>query len=96
MQFIVAHEPELILPRLAFGQMDRVLAEVTDFAAPYLNRFLAPSEAARAAEWAARIFFSYALNPTPDVDITDEASVRVLVERFVVPGLAGAKEGSTG
>lgn len=88
LRFVVDHEPALVLPRLAFGQMDGVLATVRDFAAPYLARFLPATDARRAAEWAARIFFSFALNPSPEVDLTDEESVRALVDRFVLPGLA--------
>jgi AcrR family transcriptional regulator len=88
LRFVADHEPELLLPQLAFGRMDRVLAAVSDFVAPYLAPFVSPAAAGRAAEWTARIFFSYALNPTPEVDLTDEASVRPLVERFVIPGLS--------
>lgn len=93
LRFVADHEPELILPRLAFGEMDRVLAAVSAFATPYLSRFLSPRHASRASEWVARIFFSYALNPSREVDLTDEASVRALVERFVIPGLVASKPG---
>jgi AcrR family transcriptional regulator len=92
LRFVVEHEPELLLPRLAFAEMDRVLATIADFAAPYLARFLPADEAVRAAEWSARIFFSYALNPTPDVDLGDETSVRKVVDRFVIPGVGPSNE----
>ena len=43
--------------------------------------------AGRAAEWVARLVFSYTLSPSDAVDVCDEDSVRVLVRDFVLPGL---------
>lgn len=87
LQFVLAYEPEVVLPRVAFNHADRVLAVVTEFAAPHLARFVGPEEAPRAAEWVARIVLSYTLSPAPGVDVRDEESVRRLVRAFVLPGL---------
>lgn len=88
LRFLVEHEPEVVLPRLAFHQMDAVLAAASDFATPHLQRFLADEEhARRVSEWVSRIVVSYTLTPAPDVDLTDEQSARRLVEDFVLPGL---------
>lgn len=88
LRFLMAHEPETVLSRLAFAKLDEVLAAAAGMAAPYLERWLAPDDARRAAEWVARLVLSYACTPADStVDIADEASVRRLVRTFVLPGL---------
>ena len=87
LQFLLAHEPETILPRICFAPVDRVLGTIRAFGAPYLERWVGPDEAPRAAEWVARIVLSYTLSPADDVDLADEESVRGLVRSFVLPGL---------
>src|SRR5581483_269565 len=37
LQYLLTHEPEAILPRLAFAELDRVLAAAATFAAPHLG-----------------------------------------------------------
>lgn len=92
LQFLLAHEPETILPLLAFDRMDEVLAAGRAVAAPHLARWLDPVAAARAAEWAARIVISYTTCPADDVDMADPQSVRRLVRCFVLPGLSSVPE----
>jgi AcrR family transcriptional regulator len=88
LRFLMAHEPETVLSRLAFAKLDEVLAAAATVAAPHLERHLTPDDARRAAEWAARLVLSYACTPGDShVDIADEASVRRLVRTFVLPGL---------
>ncbi|MCU1451716.1 MAG: transcriptional regulator, TetR family [Acidimicrobiales bacterium] len=87
LQFVLAYEPEVILPRVAFHHADRVLSVVTELTAPSLARYVAPQDASRAAEWVARIVLSYTLAPAAGVDVRDEESVRRLVRSFVLPGL---------
>jgi AcrR family transcriptional regulator len=86
LQYLLAHEPELVLPKLAFAQMDEVLRTAATFAGPWLARWLDDESAARVAEWAARILLSYASCPADGIDIGDEASIRSLVRTFVLPG----------
>ena len=85
LRYLVTYEPEVVLPRLAFRECDAVLAAAVDFAAPHLERFLDAVGAARAAEWATRVLISYSCLPADDVDLTDEVSVRRLVQTFVLP-----------
>ena len=88
LQFLMAHEPEAVLPRLAFAKLDEVLAAAARVAAPHLERWLDRDTALRAGEWAARLVLSYACTPGEShVDVADEASVRSLVRAFVLPGL---------
>jgi hypothetical protein len=44
-------------------------------------------DAGRGAEWVARIVLSYSCAPSPEYDLTDEASARRLVRTFVMPSL---------
>lgn len=88
LQYLLAHEPEAVLPRLAFAKLDEVLAVSAAVAAPPLERWLAPDDARRTAEWAARLVLSYACTPgDSDIRIDNAASVRRLVRAFVLPGL---------
>ncbi|HWC38184.1 MAG TPA: TetR/AcrR family transcriptional regulator [Acidimicrobiales bacterium] len=87
LQFLVIHEPELILPQISFDRAERVLARAASFAAPYLTRWLVPEEANRVGEWVTRIVISYAASPSATVDVADTESVRRLVRSFVLPGI---------
>ena len=87
LQFMLAYEPETVLPHISFRRMNEVLATAAAFVAPYLARWLPADDALRAAEWGARIVLSYTSCPADDVDLADEASARRLVQTFVLPGL---------
>lgn len=85
--YLVEHEPETVVPWLAFEHGDEFLAFATDVAAPQLVRFLPPAEARRAAEWTARVLLSFLVCPAPGFDLSDEDSARALVTTFLLPGL---------
>ncbi|HUR77169.1 MAG TPA: TetR/AcrR family transcriptional regulator [Acidimicrobiales bacterium] len=86
LKFMLDHEPEHILPLFAFTNLDRILENVRAFGAPYLAPWLG-HDAGRCAEWVARIVLSYTCAPSPEYDLTDNASARRLVRRFVLPGI---------
>jgi AcrR family transcriptional regulator len=85
--FLLIHEPDVILPRLIFAEMDRILFTAGDFAAPFFARWLSPDEASRAAEWAVRIVLAYLADPAPGTDLSDPEDTRALVRAFVLPGI---------
>jgi AcrR family transcriptional regulator len=88
LRYLLAHEPERILPAFAFHRLGAALAVATAATAPHLRRFVADDEAAAAgAEWVIRLLLSYALDPTPSVDLADEADVRRFVRTYVLPAL---------
>lgn len=88
LQYLLEHEPEAVLPRLAFHEMDHVLRTASEFAKPYLLRFIDDEDAAlRAAEWVTRLVVSYSITPAPGMSLEDEGAVRALVRSFVLPGL---------
>jgi AcrR family transcriptional regulator len=81
--YLLAHEPGVILPRLTFAELDRLLFAAGDFAAPFFARWLSPDQASRAAEWAVRIVVAYLADPAPGTDLRDPADTRALVRTFV-------------
>ncbi|HTU36934.1 MAG TPA: TetR/AcrR family transcriptional regulator [Acidimicrobiales bacterium] len=87
LSYLLAYEPGAVLPYLTFGQLDRLLLVAGDLAAPFFARWLEPEQASRAAEWAVRIVMAYCANPSPDTDLTDPGQTRLLVRRFVLPGI---------
>jgi AcrR family transcriptional regulator len=84
--FVAAHEPELLLPYLAFERESAVLREAATLVAPAFERFVDAGTSVRLGEWLARLTLSYLCSPSPHVDVTDPAQVRQLVDDFVLPG----------
>jgi AcrR family transcriptional regulator len=84
-QFVVAHEPELLVPFLGFKQVDRLYTHVSATVGPHLERFVPADRASWLAEWAARAFITYLFNPDPDVDLAVVEHTRRLVSSFVIP-----------
>ena len=87
-QFLLAHEPGLVLPHLAFHQLDVLLARVRTVGGPLLERFLPARESAELAEWLARFVISSTCSPSPGVRLTEDADVRRIVRSYVLPGIA--------
>ncbi len=92
--YLLEHEPEVILPHLAFAEMDVVLLAASAFAAPFFGRWLDPDQATRAAEWAVRIVVSYLSCPAEGCDLTDPGDARHLVGTFVIPGIQALRAGA--
>lgn len=88
LQFVLAHEPELVLPYLAFDPGSVFLVELGAVLAPAFARFLPAERAARAGEWLARVTLAYTTPERTPVDLTDDVQVRDFVCSFVLPGLA--------
>jgi AcrR family transcriptional regulator len=90
LQFVAAFEPELLLPHLTFGGADRFLAWSAERLAPCFDRFVAPGDAVRTAEWIARVALVLWCSPTASsapVVLGDAGSVRPFVSQFVLPGI---------
>jgi AcrR family transcriptional regulator len=87
-QFVLEHEPGLLLPFLGFHQVDLLYRHTATAVGPHLERFLAPERAAWAAEWSARLFISFVFNPHRDLDLAVIDDARSLVRRFLIPAFA--------
>lgn len=88
---VLTHEPGVVLPHLSFEGLDPVLARAVAFLAPWLERYVDPLTARRAAEWVARLVVLYSESPDP-YDLTDLDDVRRLVDLHVLPGLAATSQ----
>lgn len=89
-QFILEHEPELLLPFLGFHQVDVLYRETATVFGPHLERFLPADRAAWAAEWTARLFITYLFNPHERRDLAAIDDARATIETFVLPALLPA------
>lgn len=88
-QAVLEHEPELAVPVLGFGELDRLLRLVRRAAAPSIAHHFPddPGRAGWTAEWLARLFVSGLVNPTEEWDLTDRDVCARLVGRYLVPAL---------
>jgi len=75
-QYLLAHEPEVVLPHLTFDRFDRVLAVAGQAVAPWLEP--------RVGEWLTRVVLSYALCPSEWFDLGDVDDARRFVREFVL------------
>jgi AcrR family transcriptional regulator len=87
LQYLLAHEPEAIVPHLAFTHLNQVLSRARVFAEPWLARWLPAPHAARASEWVTRLVLSYSVCPADGLDVADEEGARRLVQTYILPGL---------
>jgi len=87
LQSLLAHEPELVLPHLAFDRMGDAFDVAASVAVHHVHRFLGEPDARRAVELVARLALSHTVSPSADLDVGDVDVARRLVHRFVTPGL---------
>jgi AcrR family transcriptional regulator len=87
LRYLIAHEPERILPGASLDRLARIVALAAAFAEPHLARFLPGEHAGLAAEVVTRLTVSLALIPSARADLGDPASVRHLVTSILLPGL---------
>lgn len=89
LQYLLTHEPEHLLPWVAFDGLDPLLVASATFARPFLVRHLPDDQADEVAEWLARLLVSYVLDPTEHgLDLTRRADAEHLVRTYVLPGVA--------
>jgi AcrR family transcriptional regulator len=86
-QFLLAHEPDVVLPFMSFDRLDLFWREAARYSTPHLARFVAADDAPRAAEWVVRVILSYTLNPSEHIDPTVEVDARRLVRTYLLPAL---------
>jgi AcrR family transcriptional regulator len=84
-QFILEHEPDLLLPLIGFREVERVYRHTATVIGPHLERFVAADRAAWVAEWAARVFITYLFEPRADLDLAVIDDARAIVERYMLP-----------
>ena len=87
LQFILAHEPGLVLPYLGFTQVDRLYRAAALLAGPHLVRFLDVETTPWAVEWLVRLVVSYLFIPAEGTDLTSDPDARRLVQTYLLPAL---------
>lgn len=97
LQFVLAHEPGLVLPAITFQGCDRFVDTTGSALAPTFARFVGTADAERAAQWCTRVFLTYLGAEDAPVSMTDANEVRALVRDFVTPAfVAGAAHTTRG
>ncbi len=89
LQFVLAFEPELVLPHVTFAAGDTFLAGVGRLIAPCLAPYVADDRLARAGEWIARTMLAYSIAPNSPFRLTDPDDLHTLVHEFLLPGFSG-------
>jgi AcrR family transcriptional regulator len=94
LQYLVAHEPEVILPFVSFDALDPLLDAAAAFGVDALGPFLDADQARPVGEWVARVVLSYGFEPDPRIDLGDLATATRFVRRYV-PHLTTAAPSAT-
>ena len=95
LQYLLVHEPALVLRVAAFDGLDPLLTLAREFGAPELERFLTPEAARATAEWTARVALAHVFE-CPRFDLADPGDAHRLVTTYLLPGLtADRRAGSS-
>lgn len=91
LQYLLAHEPEHVLPWVAFDGLDPLLAQVSGFLRPWLVAHLPPEApdglAEEVGELIARVIVAYAVEGSERLDLTRRRDAAHLVGTYVLPGI---------
>lgn len=85
--FVLEHESEFLVPYFSFRRVEVVYSYVADLIGPLLEAYLPAETAAWAAEWSARVFFSYMFVPDDGVDLAQRADAARIVDTYLMPSL---------
>jgi len=83
LQYLVEHEPEVVLPFVSFDALDPLFGAAASFGAATLGTFLEPADARAIGEWVARIVVSYGFEPDDSLDLTDARTAERFVLRYL-------------
>lgn len=85
LQFLLRHEPGVVVPPPGTTRMASVVEVASAFATSHLERLLPPERARPVAELVVRLVVSYLSFPSGQVDPSNEVAARDLVRSFVLP-----------
>ncbi|MCC5952603.1 MAG: TetR/AcrR family transcriptional regulator [Acidimicrobiia bacterium] len=90
--YLLRHEPATVLSGVAFDALDPLLETAAGFAAPWLEVYLPPEQAAEVAEWLTRLVVLYSLDlDGSGPDLADPAEAARFVRTYVMPGLEASR-----
>lgn len=87
LQRLLDHEPGAVMPFISFDGAAPLLATVAAWGRVHLVRFLPAESAEAVGEWAARLVLAHLHNRRDLLALTDPATVRHLVDTYLMPGL---------
>lgn len=87
LHYLMAHEPEVLLPYFAFDRIGPLLSASSAALAPILGAYVSRQVAEELVEWGARIVLSVFFTPGL-IDLTDAVEVGELVNTMLLPGFA--------
>jgi len=87
LSYLLAHEPEAVLPFLAFDRLGPALALARNGCSTTVARFVPPDTAEELVEWATRMALSLTFMPGR-VDATRRTTVESMVRGLLLPGVA--------
>lgn len=85
LNFLIVHEPEAVLPFLAFDRLGPALHLARTTCAPSVSRFVPLDTAEEIVEWATRMILSLTFAPGL-TDPGDREAIRTLVRDLFLPG----------
>lgn len=89
---LLAHASPTANPERPFPELEEIQRAIAGWAAPHLARFLDVTRACRMADWVTRIALSYAVCPSDDFELSDEAAARLLVRELLLPSADDARQ----
>lgn len=95
LQMLMRHEPEVLLPFLAFDRQGPLLSAAVIFLSSSVERFTTVQVAEEAVEWMTRLVISYTFTPSQTIDLTREADVARLISTHLLPGIRLAESQCT-
>lgn len=96
LQYLLAHEPEVVLRHVSFDGLDPLLDMASAFMEPYLIRHLGDRRITRdTAEWLTRVVISYAFDPAEGFQLADPAVARHFIATYFLPGIDAQRSSVT-
>jgi AcrR family transcriptional regulator len=87
LRFVLAHEPEIVLPLVSFDACHIVFDAGAALVAAVAARFLDRDDASRLGEWLTRLVVSCLMSPSDAFALSDPVAIRRLVADFVLPSV---------
>ena len=85
--FVLAHEPEIVLPLVSFEACNTVFDGGATLVADVAERFVDRDDAIRLGEWLTRLVVSCLMSPSDAFTLSDPSAIRRLVAEFVLPSV---------
>ena len=96
LRFLFDHEPQAIVPWLAFDRGDEFLGAAAPVLGAPVERFVGAEQSRRVGEWLVRLLLASLTFADERADLTDPTRAAALVTQFIVPVLEPAQSAPQG